>query len=747
MSKDKTKKNHKHKKQHPVITILKLIGSVIFTVFIIALIIISIVAAALTFYVMQFRENTPVNIDLDDLGLAYTTFIYGVDENGEEVELAHISRNANRIPVSIDEIPQHVRDAFVYMEDENFYEHAGVNWMRTFGAVLNELTGNLIYGYKQGGSTITQQLVKNVTNDDDQTWDRKLREIFRAHDLEKYRTKEEILEAYLNCIGFGGSTSGIEAASQKYFGKSVTELDLAEGACLAAITRSPETLNPFADKEANKTRQEYCLQKMLENAAISEKQYEQAINEELALIDPDAPENQTDIQNWYVDMVIRDVTLEFSEMYGITNDEASDRLYNGGYKIYTPVNIEMQNEIEEKFRDWRTFSPEVVSDPPQAAFIAMDYNGNILAIAGDVGTKSGSNVWNWATREYRQPASTFKPIAGYAYAIENGNGYWSRMIPDSPIEIEDEEDPTVMVKWPVNYSEVEGETNWSEEPVTMFKGLEKSLNTVSARLVSESGPHNIFEYIQNKYQFSTLDAYDSFLAPLSVGSLTNGLYLKDLVASYQVFGGSGQYFKPTSYTYVLDASGEVVLQHTYTPIQAISEDTACIMNYMLRTVVEGSEGTGQAAKLDGVTVAGKTGTSQNWKDNLFVACTPDYVSGVWYGYKNNRSVTVGTYYGTAKLWKNIFGDIAEREEHKEFRLTGNVVEKYYCTETGLLASDKCEHIAKGYYKGSSLPPICEQCQEGEKRGSHLANENYAAWQQQLEEEENGENGGGEEEQQ
>ncbi|MCR5806428.1 MAG: penicillin-binding protein [Oscillospiraceae bacterium] len=730
---EKKQRKRRHRKKNKFLTFLrgffKFLATTVLTIILVVVIILSVIMAALTAYVMQFRENTPVNIDLDTMDLAYTTFIYGYDENGNEVELTHISRDANRIPITLDEIPQHVRDAFVYIEDEHFYEHSGVNWMRTFGAVLNELTGGIIYGNRQGASTITQQTIKNITNDDNPTWDRKLREIFRAHDLEKYRTKDEILEAYLNCIGFGGTTVGIEAAAQKYFGKSTSELDLAEAASLAAIPRSPNTLNPFADKKANKDRQEWVLQKMYDNAAISENQFKAAVEEELQLVDPDVAESHQAIQNWYIDTVIDDVTQEFMKMYGLSYDEANDRLYNGGYRIYTPINIKMQEEVEEKFRNYRTFSPEVVSDPPQAAFIAMDYSGNILAIAGAVGTKSGSNVWNNATDSKRQPASTFKPLAAYSYAIENNFAYWSKLELDSPLELEDPDDPDEKILWPHNYSETDDEDTWSNDYVTITEGLARSLNTVSATLVSNSGERNIYEFVQNKYQLELDPVKDPYPSPMALGALTKGMSLRTLVSRYQVFGGSGAYFEPTSYTVVLDSDGEVVLRHNYTQIQAISPETAAIMNRMMREVIESEYGTGTAAKLSRVAVTGKTGTSQNWYDNLFVCCTPDYVSGVWYGYKEaNRKVTPGTYYGTARLWKNIFGDIANEGEHTEFTLTGKVEKRYYCTETGLLASDKCEHVAEGWFKSSFLPEVCPHGED-----ESLANTNpaeYAAQQQE-----------------
>lgn len=703
------KKKRRRKKAGPVRKTLTVIGTVLLSLILIVVISVSIIAAALTVYVMQFRENTPIDIDLDSLDLAYTTFIYGTDSDGNEVELANISRAADRIPVSIDRIPRHVRDAFVYIEDERFYEHAGVDWKRTFGAFLNELTNGMLYGTRQGGSTITQQLVKNISGDDDAKWDRKMREIFRASDLERYRSKDEILEAYLNCVGMGGSCSGIQAASLKYFGKDVSELDLAEAACLAAIPKSPETLNPFANQEANRERQLLVLRAMYNNAAISKQEYENAVNEELKFRDTSQETNSDDIQNWYVDMVIRDVTLDLMELYGVEFEQASDMLYNGGYTIYTPIDIEMQEQIEAKYRDYSTFSSTVLSDPPQSAFICMDYTGNILAVAGGIGDKAGSNIFNRATMAKRQAGSSFKPLAAYSYSIENDLATWSSIYMDLPIEIPDENNPGHTRKWPTNYSSTSANNVWSGRSYFTFQALMRSLNTVSARMVEAAGPSKVFEFVMNRFQLSTLTAYDADLSPMSVGALTEGVYLRELVAAYQVFGNGGKYFSPTSYTYVLDPSGETILQHRYTPIQSISEESAYVMNKLMAQVIEGSNGTGKAAKLNNVPVVGKTGTSQEWRDNLFVGCTPDYVSGVWYGYDDNRTVKSGTYYGTAQLWKNIFGDIADAGTKTEFPECETVKELYYCVNTGFIASGSCPTGAVGYYKSTNVPAVCTKC--------------------------------------
>ncbi len=715
------KKKRKKRKIHPIKRTFAVIGTTILSLVLIVIITGSIIAAALTVYVLQFVDQEQVDISLSDLDLDYTTFIYGYDENGAVVELASISRNADRIPVSIDRVPQHVQDAFVYTEDERFYEHAGVDWKRTFTAFLNEILNFL--GSRQGGSTITQQLVRNVTQDDDVNWDRKMREIFRSAQLEKYCTKTDILEAYLNYIGFGGSASGIQAASLKYFGKDVSELTIAEGACLAAIPKSPETLNPFADPEGNLARQKTVLWLMYKNACISQRQYEEAIAEEVVFRDPNAKNNDSDsdIQNWFVDMVIYDVVSEFQEIYGIDQEQASDKLYNGGYEVYTTIDINMQNAIEEKYKDYSTFSETVVNDPPESAFIVMDYSGNIKAVVGAIGEKAGSNIWNNATRSKRSPGSTIKPITSYGYGLENDFFHWSTVFTNKPLETEIIDEATGLPrKWPYNYNS----KSWDYGGYFTFQALQRSLNTIPAQLIEQETPQEVFEFLQNRLQITTLTADDANIAPLSVGALTEGLTLKELVAAYQIFGNGGKYYSPTSYTKVVDAKGKIVIQHKYTPIQAISEDTAYIMNKLLQTVVEGPNGTGKSAKLVNTPVVGKTGTSQDWHDLSFVGCTPDYVSAVWYGYLTPKQIPTGTYYKSAQLWKNIFGDIAEAEEGKEFPECQDVQEFYYCVKTGKLASAKCPTGDVGYYKQSNIPEMCSGVHKSdreEKDNNNAAN--------------------------
>jgi penicillin-binding protein 1A len=712
-AKVKSEKRRKKRRVNPVKRILTTIGTIILSVFLLIIITGSLIAAILTMYITQFADDADL-IDISNIELDYSTFIYATDENGQRVELKKISRAADRIPVDIDQIPQHVQDAFVYIEDMRFFEHEGVDWRRTFGAFLNEMFH--IWGSRQGGSTITQQLVKNVTGDDAVDLPRKIREIFRAAKLEEFSTKQDILEAYLNVVGFGGATAGIEAASLKYFDKHVWELDVAEAASLAAIPKSPEANNPYAVREDengnvvniglknNKDRQELVLDAMLESNAISEAEYEKAIAKPLNFKAQYATSQggESNVQSWFVDEAIRDVTLDLASLYGVSFDEASDMLYNGGYEVYTTVDIEMQAAIEAKFADYTTFSEEVLVDPPQASFICMDYQGNIKAIVGGIGTKAGDNIFNRATRALRSPGSCIKPITSYSYAIQNNMITWSTPFINQPLKeiINDDGDK---VWWPHNYNTRAYDYN----AYFTYQALQRSLNTIPAQLIEWENPGNVFDFLQTRYHVTSLSPFDADLSPLAVGALTNGISLKELVAAYQPFGNQGIYCEPHTYTQVLDSQGRIILQNKIVQYQALDKPSAYLMNRLMTQVIEGPNGTGRAAKLETTRLIGKTGTSQDWYDLLFIGATPEYVSGVWYGYDVPKEIPTGTYYSSSTVWKNIFGEIADQSEMKEFVPSSEIVERYFCTQTGLLAGAGCPTGDKGYYKQSFLPAVCD----------------------------------------
>lgn len=713
----------RRKKSNPILKTLAVIGTTFLSLFLIVVITLCIVATALTVYVIKFMENSEsVDIDLYNLDVMTTSFIYAEDpETGEQVEIHRMSQDANRILVSLDDIPQHVRDAFISTEDERFYEHEGVDFKRTFLAFANYFLH--FWDENQGGSTITQQLVKNITGDDKQDPARKMREIFRAMNLEREYPKDVILEAYLNYIGFGGNTYGIQAAANKYFDKDVSELTVAEAACLAAIPKSTVQYNPLVHPENNeKRRNNVVLPTMLENGFISSEQYEEAINEQIIYAGQHLDEETGEIveedaviQDWFVDMVIFDVARDFQKKYGIdTQEEAIAKISNGGYRIYATVDIDIQKEMEAKYLDNSTFAKETLSNPPQSAAIIMDYSGCIKGVVGGIGRKPNPMCYNRATMAKRSIGSTVKPISSYGYALYSDYINWSTVFFDEPIEVVKDWNTMEKMKWPKNYSNV-----WTGQRFFTYDALQRSLNTIPAQLVDQLTPKAVFDFMQNNMQITSLVAADADYSAMTVGGLTDGITLLELASAYQAFGNSGKIYKPISYYKVLDSNGNVVLDNTDNSfIQAIDADTAYVMNKLLQTVVYGPSGTGRAAKIDNVVIAAKTGTSQEWVDLAFVGVTPGYVSAVWYGYDEAYKYDEQTgkyvpnsckdlYYSSAVVWKNIFGNImTEKDSGTDFAENPNVLKLDYCTVTGLLAGPNCTAKAEGYYKPTNIPSFC-----------------------------------------
>ena len=724
----KTKNKKIKKKSSPLKKTLTVIGTTLLSIVLIIILTGSIVATALTVYVMQFMDKSN-DIDLYNLDMKSTSFIYAKDANGQDVEIKRLSRDENRIPVKYEDVPEYVKMAFVCREDERFFDHDGVDFKRTFAAFANMFIH--IYDTRQGGSTITQQLVKNVTGDNDPGPTRKIREIFRAMNLEDQYSKPEILEAYLNYIGFGGNTYGVQAAANKYFGKDISQISVAEAASLAAIPKDPNKANPFADPELNKYYQKIVLKLMNDNGVISDQEYEEALAEPLVFntktVTNDDGTTQTtsnDVQSYFIDMVVNGVAQDLTDLYGLKDIEAGrEKLMNGGYKIYSTVDTNMQTAVEKKFIDSKTFASKTLTNPPQAAFICMDYQGNIKAVVGGVGQKPGALTFNRATDSVRSPGSCIKPISTYGYGLSMDLFHWSSIFVDTPIEYKNFQTGQ-MEKWPKNYS-----NTWTNQRYFTFQALQRSLNTIPAQLCEQETPRAVFDFAKDKMGITTLVESkqtesgkilsDVNLSPMTVGALTNGVTLEELVAAYQAFGNAGKINKPTTYTKVTDSAGKTVLEHKYIPTQAIDEDTAYVMNKLMQTVIEGPNGTGKAAKLSTTPLVGKTGTSQDWVDLSFVGCTPDYVSGVWYGYdeptkydeKTKKWIpneARNTYYSSAQVWKNVFGAIADAEKGKVFPQNTNVKELYYCTISGKIAGATCpKSEMPGYYKPSNIPEVCD----------------------------------------
>ena len=707
--------------------ILKTIGTVVLSVFLIVIITSCIFATVLTIYVLNFADTTST-VSLDRVAESnISRFVYEnpdydeKDPNSQQYNLYHAIRNNSKhvLWVDIENIPQYTQDCFVYSEDERFYQHDGIDFKRTLGAFVNIFLP--IYPGRQGGSTITQQTIKNVTGDSDAKGikgiERKIREIFRTINVERVNRKEDILQCYLNVVPLGTykyDIVGVQAAANYYYGKDVKDLTLGESAALAAMTTAPAAYNPLEAPKENYVRRKVCLNKLLENGAISEDEYNDALKEQLKLVgnfdysSASVYEDETKDQgpmDYFMDEAMTEAEEKIAAYYGISVEEASEKLNGGGFTVYTTVDKNMQKTLETNMQNPANFlNYPIESDTMLSAAIAVDYTGNVKAVVGGRGKKDKSRTFNIATQGKRSPGSCIKPIASYAPAVENNLVTWSTKIKDEPIIITNAQGKKE--KWPQNYSETGG-GNWSGNYMFTWQMLSQSKNTCPAQLVEKLTPEYCFNFLQEKLGISTMNDNDMHnYSGVTVGGFNEGLHLSEVVGAYMIFGNGGRKYELSYINYIEDAQGKVIYEKTDGYKQAISEDSAYVMNRMMQKVVNDPQGTGRNAKLITTDLVAKTGTSSLWQDLTFVGCTPDFVSGVWIGYDDHKTIPTGYYKNSDALWKAMFGEMAEAEPDKEFDVPDSVQKAYYCTQTGLIASKSCPKKAEGWFKKSQLGHVC-----------------------------------------
>lgn len=727
---------------------LTVVGTTISAMLLVLVIMICIVAIVVVAYVLDFADSG-FDMNLRNAEKMYTTFIYARDAEGQEVEVKRLFDERNRIWVDYEEISPNILKAVVATEDKRFATHKGVDWRRTVYALAMDMVSS-DSDVRQGGSTITQQLIKNITGDDEQTWERKLREIFRALEIEKKYTKEQIIESYLNNIGWGGMNYGVGAACEAYFGKKPNEVTIAEAAILAGMIRNPNIRSPYTDLANCKLAQEYALDNMYEQGYISTAEYEAAYKEQVKFkntvvgdafgyIDPrslvtdddnnDDEEDNTDkpyeayrwdeyevTQNWYVDAAINQVVADYAELKGISETSARKEIYNGGYKIYINEDIEMQNKLEEVYKDPLIAVYNYNKDDPaeklvQAAFVVMDYSGTVKAIAGGLGDKPGINCFNRATQSVRSPGSTMKPISVYGTAVQNNLITYSTMIPDSPVWIIG--DYGEKTTWPFNFNRAGGDGTLMQ----VWDGVRWSRNTIAVRVAQMLTPQVCYNQLTQNLGVTTMTESDIALSPVSLGALTEGIKLVELAAAYQVFGNGGIYYRPMLYNRVLDVRDNVILEQDYIGNQALDSDAAWITNRMMRTVVNNPGTLASTAQFQKVEVVGKTGTSNDGKNFTFVGLTPEYVGAYWVGYENGHEFGTEGYADyhvyPATAWHNTMDKLIDTSQESKFVPDPTVLERRYCKETGLLASAKCTDTDIGYYRQGNLPNMCSGDHEAE----------------------------------
>ena len=758
----------------------------------------SVGGVLLSMYIVQVTADDAETLDLDNQKNRQTSIVYDINGN----EYASLSRNENRIWRELSAMPENLQNAVIAIEDKNFRTEPGINLKGTIGAALNAFTGNRIWGTNRGASTLEQQLIKNLTGDNEQDNMRKVREIFRALGLDNKYSKETILEAYLNTIPLTGIIHGMEAGSIEYFGKHVEDLTLAECATLASITKNPTKYNPATNPEELIKRRNHVLYEMYTQGYITEDEFNAAKAETVTLTEKTSTtENATrsSSNSWFTDALYTQLLNQLQEDLNYTADEAKELIFSGGLRIYSTVDPKVQEGVEKTMyneddlipalwheepvclRDYpadssswdevqydeatglpitkdgyAVYGQEAIpvyadeegttlkmgtsTDPDypndttvylcvyekvrtQAAMAIVDYSGNILGIGGGIGEKKYDLGFNRATSPH-QTGSTMKPIGAYALALDYKLINYSSQILDSPYySAEDKKvlkDQYIGVMspfseaaqsrsdvwraWPTNYGGAGGQGN----PMLVYDALQQSYNTVAVWVGDMVGVDYLYNFVHDTLECSYISAEnDMDLGPLVLGSQSTGLTVVQLAGAYTMFN-TGTFTTPHYYTEITDYQGNMILDNNkyINTTQAISADTAYIMNRMMWNVLHSRKGTAYGKAPDGeMDSVAKTGTTSNYKDYTFAGLTPYYVTAIWWGCDRPTEMdTLGKAGKNASpiqyAWKALMEDLQADLPVKEFAKGENVVEKHFDTSTGAIISGGG---SVGYYTEDNLP--------------------------------------------
>lgn len=663
----------------------KVVGRIIIGILIVCLLVVSVFAGI----IVGFVDNS-MDLIAEEYNLDFTSVIYYIDGNGNAVELERVHRNENREWVDIEKLPENLPNAFIAIEDERFREHGGVDIKRTIGAFGQWVMGRDSYG----GSTITQQLVKNITGDNDRSPTRKVQEIIRAMNLEKKMSKDQIIEMYMNTIYFGEGCHGVQTASKHYFSKSASDLTLEECATLAAIVKAPTTYNPVTNYDNNKERRNVILNKMAELELISTKERDAAKKKETEIkvgATDDEIQKSEDVKSYFVDALVDDVIHDLMVKENLTEGEATNRLYTGGFKIYSTYDPIVQKAIDNVYTDVSNFPNGQI----QSAIMVMDPStGHIKGMAGGVGEKTVARGLNRATQTTRQPGSSFKPLAVYAPAIEQG-------VVNAATVVNNRQRTFGKDYTPKNSS------SGAPSSTTVRRAVEKSYNVAAVEVMEDLGAQKSYDFLTQKLGFTTLVDNETRNGKVisdknlstALGGLTDGVTVEEMTAAYSTFANKGMYNKPVTYTKVIDSNGRVVLENKPQNKRAMSEETAYIMTDIMSGVV--TSGTGTGARIPDVYTAGKTGTSNNTKDRWFMGITPNYVTGVWMGYDTPKTIS-GSNYCTS-IYKKIMTEIHSQVEEKTLTVPDGLIKRSICLESGRIAASTCTSTKTEYFKDGSQP--------------------------------------------
>lgn len=596
-----------------------------------------------------------------------SSLLYAKNAQGEWVNIGEIHGTDNRIWVPISKIPKDLQNAFVAIEDQRFYQdNLGIDPKGIIRALIVDIKA----GFKpvEGASTITQQLIKNTIFPQiasKKTITRKIEEAILAWKFVHKYSKQQILEAYLNTIYLGGpnlNVYGVQAAALGYFGKNVNQLDLAQSAMIAGITEDPARYSPYANETYAIQRQHLVLQKMLELGFITKSQYEQAINEKLTFKKSSLLSYS---HEYFIDQVINDVTSKLEQKYHLTKQEALNKIYNGGLRIFTTMDLNIQLSMENVFSNPKYFPVNSkIKEKVQGAMVVIDWRTG--EVKGIVGGRDGENqklLFNRATQSFRQPGSSIKPLTVYAPALESGLTPAS-IVSDEPINING---------WsPHNYE------NTFQGPVTLTKALADSINIPAVKIVEKIGLNKAAEY-GRKFGLD-ITKNDMYLPALALGGLSHGVSPLQEASAYGAIANGGIYLSPITFTKVEDSNGNVILENAPSERYVMSKKNAYILEMMMEEVVK--YGTGINAALPNMPVAGKTGTTDNYDNAWFTGFTPYYVGSVWMGFDSNRRILddrIGPVVGgtfPAELWKAVMYEIHKNLQPVDFQVPNGISKEY-----------------------------------------------------------------------
>ena len=672
----KNTKKRKKKKRHIFRKIIKFF----FTLFLLGILVCVGLLIGLVFSI----QNGAGALSKEDFEINnFTTFVYDKDGN----QYTTLTGSENRTYASLGDISKYLPQAFISIEDERFEEHMGIDIKRTAGATAKYLLSKLGIGESSyGGSTITQQVIKKVTGEEDRSSLRKAKEIIRAIQLETWLSKDQIIELYMNLIYLGEGAYGVEAAAYTYFDKSASELTIAESALIAGLAQAPEGYNPYRYPERAKKRQELVLGKMYELEKITEEQYNEAMNQELVY-----QKGSVDLassNSYFVDAVVEEVIEDLMAEKGVTRTMAQRMVYNNGLHIYTTIDPKIQNVMDEVYNDQTYFQIKGNKYDPdlQSAMVIIDYKkGNVVALVGGAGEKTTLRGLNRATMMTRSPGSNMKPIGVYGPGLEKGVLTAATTFDDVPTTYKIGSQVWTIKNYDGKYRGL----------INIRKATEISNNIVAAKALKEVvGTDYSYDFLKD-LGISTLTSSDrNSPASISLGGMSKGISPLELAAAYGTIANNGVYVEPKLYTIVKDRNGEIVLEKKSEVRDVMTKENAYILTDMLRTVTVGSEGTGRAARITGIDVAAKTGTTSDDKDRWFTAYTPYYVGAVWFGYDTPKYINVATNPGT-KVWKAIMDKVHEDLPNAKFERPSGVVDVEICKDSGLLATEACKNDMRG----------------------------------------------------